>query len=167
MTREGVEMGRQQIRCHGDDGRFEAVAEFIYQRFGKNIHYITDVAGGQGLLSRILNKKYNYETEVIDPRGYALKGVASKQAEYSPDMAKFYDLIVGLHPDGATRAVAESASWRPVVLIPCCNEWDKTRKLGSKELVYAITEYLNGKGIQNEIVSFDFKGPKNIGIVTR
>ena len=160
-------MGRQQIKCHGDETRFEIIAEYIYQRFGNDIKYIADVAGGQGLLSRILNKKYNYQAEVIDPRGYALKGVPAKQIKYSSDMAKYYDLIIGLHPDEATRAVAESALYRPILLVPCCNEWDKTKKLGSHELVQAIVEYLNTKNIPNEIVPFEFKGPKNIGIVTR
>jgi hypothetical protein len=158
-------MGRQQVKCRGDESRFEIVAGYIYRRFGSSITYIADVAGGQGLLSRILCKKYNYKAEVIDPRGYALKGVASKQCEYSPNMAGFYDLIVGLHPDGATRAVAESAVHRPVLLIPCCNEWDKTRKLCSRELVQAIVDYFDGLGIPNETVAFDFKKPKNIGII--
>lgn len=160
-------MGRQQIKCHGDENRFEIIAEYIYHRYGNSIKYIADVAGGQGLLSRILNKKYNYEAEVIDPRGFVLKGVPSKQCEYTPDMAAFYDLIIGLHPDAATRAVAESAAYRPILLIPCCNEWDKTRKLGSRELVQAITEYLDSKNIPNEIVTFNIKKPKNIGIITR
>ena len=159
-------MGRKQVKCHGDERRFEVVAEYIYGRFGNGIKYIADVAGGQGLLTRILNKKYNYKAEVVDPRGFVLKGVASKQVEYAPDMAKFYDLIVGLHPDAAIRAVAESAIYRPILLVPCCNEWDKSRKLGSRELVQAITEYFDGKGISNEVVIFDFKKPKNVGIVT-
>ena len=158
-------MGRRQIKCHGDGGRFEIVAEYVYARFGGGVKYIADVAGGQGLLSRILNKKYNYEAEVIDPRGYALKGVPSKQVEYSPDMANFYDLIIGLHPDGATRAVAESAVFRPVLLVPCCNEWDKTRKLGTRELTLAICEYFNSMAIPNETVEFNFKKPKNVGII--
>jgi hypothetical protein len=93
--------------------------------------------------------------------------VASRKAEYSPDMAPFYDLIAGLHPDGATRAVAESALRRPVLLVPCCNEWDKTKKLGAKDLVRSIQDYFDVQGILNETVNFDFKGPKNIGIVTR
>ena len=160
-------MSRKQIRCHGDEKRFEIVAAFIYGRFGADIKYIADVAGGQGLLSRILNKKYNYEAEVVDPRGFALKGVPHKKTEYTPDMAQYYDLIVGLHPDGATRAVAQSALYRPVILFPCCNEWDKTRKLGSRELVESIVEYFNDNDVPNEIVEFDIKKPKNIGIVTR
>jgi len=158
-------MGRKQILCRGDDSRFEIVAGYVYDRFGKSVRHIADVAGGRGLLSRILNKKYNYEAEVIDPRGYALLGVPIRQCEYTPDMAPMYDLIIGLHPDGATRAVAESAMRRPVLLVPCCNEWDKTQKLGSRELVRAIVDYLDGLGVPSETVTFNFKKPKNIGIV--
>jgi hypothetical protein len=159
-------MGRRQIKCHGDESRFEIVAEYIYARFGSDIKHIADVAGGRGLLSRILNKKYNYRAEVIDPRGYVLKGVPSLQVGFSSEMAEFYDLIVGLHPDGATREVAESAAYRPILLVPCCNEWDRSQKLGSRELIQAIVEYLNQKDIPNETVTFRFKKPKNIGIVT-
>jgi len=54
-------------KFHGDANRFDVMAAFIYDNFGKSVHYIADVAGGQGMLSRILNKKYNYSAEVIDP----------------------------------------------------------------------------------------------------
>jgi hypothetical protein len=158
-------MGRRQVKCRGDETRFEIIAEYVYRRFGNTVRYIADVAGGQGLLSRILSKKFNYKAEVVDPRGYTLKGVPSKQCEYRPDMAQYYDLIIGLHPDGATRAVAESAVYRPVLLVPCCNEWDKTRKLGSRELVQAVVDYFDGLGVPNETITFGFKGPKNIGIL--
>ena len=160
-------MGRQQTKCHGAEGRFEAVAEFIYGRFGRSIRYIADVAGGQGMLARILTKKYNYQCEVIDPRGFVLKGVANRQTEYTADMAGYYDLVVGLHPDEATRPVVESAKTTPILVVPCCNFWDTTRRLGTKALVEEIETYLTGEGIPFEEVTFPFKGPKNVGILTR
>ncbi len=159
-------MSRQQVRCHGDEGRFETMAAYIYDRFGSSIHYIADVAGGQGLLSRILNKKYNYHAEVIDPRGFALKGVANRECEYRADMAQYYDLIVGLHPDEATRPVVESARHKPVIVVPCCNFWDRTVKLGTHAMIESISAWLAQQRIAYEVTSFDFKGPKNIGIVT-
>lgn len=159
-------MGRMQVKCHGDDARFEEVAAFIYDRFGPSIRYIADVAGGQGLLSRILNKKYNYESEVIDPRHYQLVGVKNRECEYRSDMAGFYDLVVGLHPDEATRDVVESAKTTRVLVVPCCNFWDKSRKLGAKELVADIEKWLDENGIRYEIVPFRFTGPKHVGILT-
>ncbi|MCL2773026.1 MAG: hypothetical protein FWD71_06725 [Oscillospiraceae bacterium] len=159
-------MGRKQVKCHGDNARFDEVANFIYERYGNTIKYIADVAGGQGLLTKILNKKYNYESEVIDPREYQVKGVSNRQSEYSNDMADYYDLIVGLHPDEATREVVESAHKTSVLIIPCCNFWDRTKKLGAKELVAEICGYFDNAHIKYEIIKFNFKGPKNVGILT-
>jgi hypothetical protein len=159
-------MGRKtQHRFHGAQERFDAVAEYIADRYGKTVRYIADVAGGQGMLARILCKHYNYEAEVVDPRGWALKGVSSQAAELSPEMAAYYDLIVGLHPDQATRALAEAALIRPTILIPCCNFWSED-KLGRDELVEAIELYYKEHGVVFERVEFAFKGPKNIGLVS-
>src|SRR6185295_10519111 len=127
-------MGRH--RFHGDPTRFQVIADFIADRYWRDVRYIADVAGGQGLLARILSKQYNYECEVIDPRGWVLKGVQNRQAEYLASMATYYDLIVGLHCDEALREVASSALVRPVVLVPCCNFWSE-EKLGTQELLLA------------------------------
>ena len=118
------------------------------------------------MLSRILNKKYNYDTEVIDPRHYQVVGVKNRECEYKSDMAGFYDLIIGLHPDEAIRDVVESAKTRPVLVVPCCNFWDRTKKLGTKEMVIEISKWLDENKIKYEVVTFNFKGPKNIGILT-
>jgi len=160
-------MARQQVRCHGDESRFETVAQFVYDYYGSSVKYIADVAGGQGLLTRILNKKYNYQAEVIDPRGFRLKGVPGRECYYTADMAGYYDLVVGLHPDEAIRAVVESAKERSVLAVPCCNHWDATQKLGSAALVDAIGSYLDLQKIPFETVTFGFKGPKNIGFAIR
>lgn len=152
-------MGRNQIKCHGDDTRFEVLAEYIYDNFGKTVKYIADVAGGQGCLARILNKKYNYEVDVIDPRHYILKGVNHRECEYVSDMADYYDLIVGLHPDQATRPVVESAFSRPVIIVPCCNYWDKTRKLGSKAIAEDICEFYKKNNIEYKMEQLSFSYP--------
>jgi hypothetical protein len=159
-------MGRRQHRFHGDPERFVVVAEYINRLYGNSIDYIADVAGGQGLLSRILCKKYNYHSEVIDPRVKSLKGVPHRIEEFHSSMASYYDLIVGLHPDEALRPVAESASIRPVVLIPCCNFWSD-EKLSQEELLEAIESHYRSLQVSFDRVMFGFSGPKNIGIVSR
>jgi hypothetical protein len=159
-------VGRQQHRLHGAPERFEVVAAFIYERYGKTVRYIADVAGGQGLLSRILNKKYNYESEVVDPRGWTMKGVPGRTEVFRPDMADFYDLVVGIHPDEATRAVAGAALRRPTILIPCCNFWSD-EKLGRDALIEAIEAYYTEHAVAFERVTFAFHGPKNIGLASR
>ena len=52
-TKTGIYKGH---KFHGDPQRFEVVADFVFDTFGRNIEYIADVAGGRGMLSRILNK---------------------------------------------------------------------------------------------------------------
>ena len=109
-------MGRKnQHRFHGDPARFEVLGQFISDTYGKSITYIADVAGGQGMLSRVLNKKFRYHSEVIDPEGPVMKGVPNRGEAFSPAMAAYYDLVIGLHPDEATRAVAKAALIRPAI----------------------------------------------------
>ena len=156
---------KTQHRFHGALERFDVVAEFIYDHYGNTVVHIADIAGGQGMLSRILRKKYNYDSEVVDPRGWALKGVPTQGEEFDPAMASYYDLVVGLHPDEATRAVAAAALVRPTILIPCCNFWSE-EKLGRDELIEAIAAYYRQHRVRFERVTFAFKGPKNIGLVS-
>ena len=159
-------MGRKQRhRFHGDPERFEVLADFINDQFGDRVRYIADVAGGQGMLCRILNKKYNYECEVVDPRGWTLKGVPGREAEMDSSLAGLFDLIIGLHPDEATRSVAEAALIRPAVLVPCCNFWSE-EKLGREELLGAIEHFYSENHVKFERVVFPFNGPKNTGLVS-
>jgi hypothetical protein len=157
---------RGRHRFHGDATRFDVLAAFIYDRYGSSIEYIADVAGGQGMLTRILNKKYNYTCEVVDPRGWVLKGVPNREQEFDPMLASYYDLIVGLHPDEALPAIAGAALIRPTILIPCCNFWSE-EKLGRDALLAAIEQYYLQHGVSFEKIVFGFKGPKNIGLVSR
>ena len=151
---------------YGSPERFQIIADFIADRYWKKIKYIADVAGGQGMLSRILTKKYNYVCEVVDPRGWVLKGVGSRDAEFDPAWASYYDLIVGLHPDEALRPVVLAALARPTLVVPCCNFWSE-EKLGCLELVEAVENYYRDNGVNFERITFPFKGPKNIGILSK
>lgn len=156
-------MGRH--RFHGSADRFDVLADFVGDRFGSAVQHIADVAGGQGMLSRALRKRHNYEAEVIDPRGWTLRGVASRAEEYDSSMAPYYDLVVGLHPDQATRAVMESAIVRPVIVVPCCNFWDSSRRLGRDALVEELAAFCDDNAIPWETETFAFAGPMNFGIV--
>ncbi len=152
-------------RFHGAENRFQVVADFIADRYWHDITYIADVAGGQGMLARVLTKKYNYICEVIDPRGWVLKGVDNHAREFDPSWASYYDLIVGLHPDEALRPVAQAALIRPAIVVPCCNFWSD-EKLGRDELVEAVEAFYRQHNVRFERVTFPFKGPKNIGVVS-
>ena len=153
-------------RFHGDPERFAVLADFVAERYWRSITYIADVAGGQGMLTRVLSKKYNYDCEVVDPRAHVLKGVKSQTREFDATLASYYDLVIGLHPDEATRAVAQAALVRPVILVPCCNFWSE-EKLGQEELLKAVEAYYREQNVVFERVQFAFKGPKNVGLVSK
>lgn len=150
-------------RFHGDPARFEVLADFVASRFPKAAT-AADVAGGQGMLARLLSKRHNIDSEVIDPRGWVLRGVSARAEEYSAKMADYYDVIVGLHPDEALCEVVASAVVRPVVLVPCCNFWTRERRLNRDELLDAIVQHHRPVG-GVERVTFAFRGPKNEGLV--
>ena len=114
-------------RFHGDERRFEVTADFIAARFPQ-ARTAADVAGGQGMLARRLRKRHNIDCDVVDPRGWVLRGVSSRAEEYRADMAGYYDVIIGLHPDDALREVVNSARVRPVLVVPCCNFWLRDTK---------------------------------------
>ena len=158
-------MSRKQHLLYGDPDRFDAVAEFVIERFNGKAKYIADVAGGKGILTRILFKKGNFVCDLIDPRPIALKGINHRKEEFTADMAQYYDLLVGLHPDHALRELAKSALIKPVILIPCCNFWDD-QKRGKEELLTAIEDFYNQNSISFERVILAFKGPKNVALVS-
>lgn len=151
---------------YGDPTRFDVVTDFVIDRFsGKNVEFVADVAGGKGLLARTLSKKANFICELIDPRQTVLKGINHRSEEFSAEMADYYDLLIGLHPDEALREMAKAALIRPVVLIPCCNFWDDQRR-GTKELLDAIEDFYKQNSVYFERIALKFKGPKNIAIVS-
>ena len=92
-------------------------------------------------------------------------GVPNQPVEFDSSMTDYYDLIIGLHADEATRPVAQAALSRPVVLVPCCNFWSE-EKLGRDELLDAIEAHYGRHNVSFERVEFPFKGPQNLGIVS-
>lgn len=120
----------------GDSRRFEVLADWVERNFPpKRYARVADVAGGQGYLSVELLQR-RYRPTVIDPRKMALSKrdrkvyrrgclgtFGRKRVEYTEDMSMDYDLVIGLHPDEATEAIARSAAYAKVVLVPCCRYW--------------------------------------------
>jgi hypothetical protein len=152
-------------RFHGDERRFDVTADFVASRFPR-ARTAADVAGGQGMLARRLSKRHNIECDVVDPRGWVLRGVSSRAEAYRADMAGYYDVIIGLHPDEALRAVVSSARERPVVVVPCCNFWLRDTKLGRDELLDAIETEHAAVGSCERVV-LEFRGPHNHALVLR
>jgi hypothetical protein len=120
----------------GDSRRFAVVADFVLTRYPPaRFPRVADVAGGMGMLAVHLAER-GYAPEIIDPkpsnfpgrerkRGNALGIPRHRRVLLDSDTDRF-DLFVGLHPDGATEALAEVAVTHPAVVIPCCTKgWSR------------------------------------------
>lgn len=157
----------EKYNFHGDPDRFPVIVNLIYERFVPEVKYVADVAGGQGMLTKLLTKKLNLECEVIDPRGYRIRNVPGQETEFKAEGASYYDLVVGLHPDEATQQIAMSALVTRTILVPCCNFWDRSQRLGTVPLVEAIEKFYREHEVHWERIKLDFRGPKNIALITK
>ena len=116
----------------GDPRRFDVVASFIGRNFPvQRYPCVADVAGGKGDLKRLLIEK-GYKSKTFDSRW-------GKHGYFFRRMAEEWNLIVGLHPDGATEEIAHSALTTPVVLIPCCHlGWNGPESHGSPSMTETV-----------------------------
>jgi len=103
----------------GDLRRFDLFADLVISRFPA-IRTVYDVAGGMGKLNVALSTR-GLEVTTFDRRW---KRAEVHYAERLFTMAEpcGCDLLVGMHPDGATRIIVEYAAKhrRPFAIVPCC-----------------------------------------------
>jgi hypothetical protein len=100
--------------------RFSLFAEFLVARF--DAPRIFDVAGGQGKLNQALTA-LGRQVVTFDRRHKHLD-VPYAQRTFTLDEPCAADLIVGMHPDGATGVIIEYAALHrlPFAIVPCCSD---------------------------------------------
>jgi hypothetical protein len=100
--------------------RFDLFASYLTQRFAAP--RIWDVAGGEGKLNAALTR-LGRDVTTFDVR---VKRLPVQYAQRLLDLAEpcACDLLVGMHPDGATSVVIEYAARHrlPFAVVPCCSE---------------------------------------------
>lgn len=104
-----------------DKARFELFARLLAERFPE-ARRIYDVAGGMGMLNEALTR-LGFEVTTFDGRHKHLK-VRFQERPFSLDEPCACDLVVGMHPDGATRVIVEYAARHgiPFAVVPCCSD---------------------------------------------
>ncbi len=103
-----------------DKRRFDLFAHFIAERFPAP--RIFDIAGGQGRLNQALSALGRTVT-TFDLRHKHLP-VRFAQRPFTLEEPCEADLLVGMHPDGATRIIIEYAARHrlPFAVVPCCSD---------------------------------------------
>lgn len=104
-----------------DRRRFEHFATLITRRF--SAPRIFDVAGGMGKLNEALTS-LGRDVTTFDRRHKHLPVPKFEERIFTLDEPCRCDLIVGLHPDGATQLIIHYAALHqlPFMIVPCCSE---------------------------------------------
>jgi hypothetical protein len=103
-----------------DLARFSLFARFIADRF--EARRVFDVAGGMGKLNQALTA-LGREVTTFDRRHKHLD-VPFAERPFTLDEPCTADLVVGMHPDGATPIIIEYAARHRLgfAIVPCCSD---------------------------------------------
>ncbi len=137
-----------------DKRRFELFARFCAERFA-DARRVYDVAGGMGKLNEALSA-LGREVTTFDTRWKHLPVKRYEQRIFSLDEPCAADLIVGMHPDGATRVIVEYAARHriPFAIVPCCSD----NGLSYKPWMRHLAEEAAKHGLQVEESTLPMEG---------
>lgn len=143
-----------------------------------------DVGGGKGLLAWLLNQR-GWQVTIIDPVEATkapqyrdpdtgkqvqlaisdLAGINKIKKPFSEDLAKDFDLLIGLHTHGSNMMIIDAAAkyGKHFVLLPCCVIDEPVEKRPSVNWLDSLEEYAKSKGHKVRRFELNFKG-QNIGI---
>jgi hypothetical protein len=139
-----------------DKRRFDLFARFIVGRFAAPRIY--DVAGGLGRLNEELTRLGRSVT-TFDQR---VKHAPVRYVERAFSLAEpcECDLVVGLHPDGATRGIIEFGAMHriPFAVVPCCSDNGMPYKPWMRHLVVLA----EASGFRVELASLAMEGRSQV-----
>ncbi len=103
-----------------DKRRFDLFAAFVVERFGEV--RVFDVAGGMGKLNLALTTR-GCQVTTFDTRHKHLD-VRFAERRFTLEEPCECEVVVGMHPDGATRIIIEYAATHgvPFAVVPCCSD---------------------------------------------
>jgi hypothetical protein len=135
-----------------DKQRFDLFARLLVSRF--DALRIYDVAGGRGLLNEALTRLGRSVTTFDQRHKHA--EVRYAQRPFTLDEPCECDLVVGMHPDGATRLIIEYAARHsiPFAVVPCCSD----NGMPYKPWMRHLTELARGLGFRVEEALLPMRG---------
>lgn len=138
-----------------------------------------DIGGGKGLLAFLLNQS-GWDVTVIDPFDQILphkfkdldkgkrvkltpdemKSVKRITEPFQKEMAKDFDLLIGLHAHGSNMKIIEAAKEfnKSFLLLPCCVIDEPIEKVQGIDWLESLVEYGQKQGFDVKRVKLNFKG---------
>lgn len=125
----------------GDPRRFDLFASFVaglVPRADRLLMRVADVAAGKGALSWALRQHGFLNIVPFEPkprRGGQVRRLGIAVRDFTSADADGFDLIVGMHPDGATDCILDGAARTGalVAISPCCVRPNAWTYWGSKQ----------------------------------
>ncbi len=147
-----------------DKQRFEKFARFVAERFSA-ARRVYDIAGGQGRLNEELTK-LGRETTTFDQRHKHLD-VRYAQRRFTVDEPCACDVVVGMHPDGATRVIIEYAAEHnvPFAIVPCCSDNGMSYKPWMRHLAELATTL--GMAVEHHTLEMQGRASVIVGVPQR
>lgn len=164
--------------------RFQLLQKWLAERYKPA--KVLDVGGGKGLLTYLLNKN-EWKATVVDPAisDYLTKYkdletgkrvlLTDDEIEGSPriigvfkeEMAKDFDLLVGLHAHGSNLQIINAAKRynKDFLLLPCCVIGEPLVKKPNVNWLESLIEYAIEHGFEVKKDTLNFKG-QNVLIYT-
>lgn len=161
--------------------RFQLVAEFVQNRYRPC--RVADVGGGKGLLAYLLEQK-GFEVTVIDPvwqkLNYKYKdletgkrvrlteseqlGLKRLNEKFETEMAKGFDLLIGIHAHGANMKIVEAAAVykKGFAILPCCVIDEPIVKKPGINWFDSLVEYAESLNLRPEVAKLNFVGQNRI-----
>lgn len=162
--------------------RFQLLHQWIVQHFKPC--KVADIGGGKGLLAYLLNQD-DFQSVIIDPYNQTLPkkykdlgkqkfripeelSVPRIDKVFEKEMAKDFDLLVGLHAHGSNMKIIEAAAEykKSFILMPCCVIDEPIVPQPNINWLDSLEEYANKLGIETERFELNFRG-QNIGFYSK
>ncbi len=144
---------------------------------------VADVGGGKGMLAMLLQES-GWDVTVIDPEitplpnkyktidgrklnPQEMNSIKTIQSNFENEMAKDYDLIIGMHVHGANMQIIKACAdyGKDFLLFPCCVIGEPIEKEQGINWRLSLLEYAKEMGHDIKNVHLNFAG-RNIGHYT-
>lgn len=162
--------------------RFQLLHQWLVQHFEPC--KAADIGGGKGLLTLLLNRS-GFNSVVIDPFDQSLptkykdlQGQKEKIAEelfaprinknFEKEMAKDFDLLIGLHAHGSNMKIIEAAAEykKSFILLPCCVIDEPIIPQPNISWFDSLEECAKKLGIETTRFELNFRG-QNVGFYSK
>jgi hypothetical protein len=157
------------------------MSEFILSTYERC--RVADIGGGKGLLAFLLARE-GWDSVVIDPFDQLLKhkykdiqtgqrvklsvgeitGLERISSVFEKDMAKDFDLLIGLHAHGSNMKIIQAALEykKDFAILPCCVIDEPVEKVSGINWLNSLFDYASDLGLSPKKAILNFAGQRTV-----